>query len=1215
VLLSTLFSRDLIYSVPRDSRHMDGYSGQPFVLLDDMFQIKDSLNAPNPELMQFIQFVNEARTILPMANLADKGTEFTSKMIVATSNVPKYKILSINDENAIWRRFARRYLVRVQAEFTVGGEAQPWQEMLLDTGVRNNLNFSLSVDKLREDVNRRGGEESFVNGRFYPHVYQFHRISSSNQHDLVGEPLSWEDVALDCCKLMASGSDAATHSKNELSDWYNFGAQLRDRVTAQIGLGSVVFSSMDKEEVSVEMPTCEGELSGSYLSTIRTNLFAFQQSLKKRVEALSFMDGMFAVALLGAVATCAVLWKGGFKGDEPRSRGMNVFGKALSTLKQGDSSELCDECYDRLNMCLLDDLIITGSQAQRAILMSINAVRPIPCVKKCWLGHGKKSSKRSESSSINLNKISAFTMGADNEISYAVKDRNNFIRTEEEFDEQYGVKDRSQPIIRAEQTQPEMAHNQNLMAFLNKINRNTTFLDIKNKEGQNFSHSRGVFICGQIMMVNKHVASSIKNHAAKIIVNGNIDVSVGSLVFVDVDNCDASLVYSPSFPTVSSLEKHFVAEHNINRISTGKLAMCLRSRKDGNHLVFSAPFEKSTNRVISNDFTINLARSVRYKMDTLPGYCGAPLLLDDPTTPGFILGIHAFGNPVANGGTIVTREAISAALLKFPTSPQSSSTYDYLPSGILQPDVELPDNNAFLFVTGMKRPFLPSRTDIRRSEFSKFLDCDWEIQTKPAHLKPILVNDEWVDPLWKGLDKISAPTVDCDDVLLECVKSLLREILFRQSVAVVREEPRLIPLHENVFGSEDGSVQRLDMNSSAGFPWSSFREPNKAGKRTFFDVETLSISEEFKQIYAESRQSYLDGKPWAAIFAATLKDERRPIKKVDAGKTRVFYSGPLHYTLLFREFFLSFMNHIQNNRIENRIGVGINCTSPEWHRLAQKLTRFGDGRLIAGDFQNFDGSMVLRLQNLFVELANEWYDDEYSEVRRMLWRDVTHSKVLVPARDDKSLGAIYQTVRGMASGCPATAIGNSVYNLSACMYVVMKALIDKGRSIREAFHAVRTSFYCIVWGDDNILHLAPELDLTPQEVTRGFEAIGMTYTDESKTGENTKFRSLAEVSFLKRSFRYSEKDGVYLAPLDKTTIYERLFWVRKSPDQEMQEKTNIEDSFNDLCLHARIEGSAEYDDLRMKVISACRKSGMSVFPVIAPADVTYHHLFVGDDPF
>lgn len=95
-------------------KHWDGYHGQPITVLDDMGAFASSNTQISEDMTELLQLVSECDYILPMADLKDKGTKFTSSIIIITTNLATLH----GDSNrgfscsaAVMRRFGTVYRV------------------------------------------------------------------------------------------------------------------------------------------------------------------------------------------------------------------------------------------------------------------------------------------------------------------------------------------------------------------------------------------------------------------------------------------------------------------------------------------------------------------------------------------------------------------------------------------------------------------------------------------------------------------------------------------------------------------------------------------------------------------------------------------------------------------------------------------------------------------------------------------------------------------------------------------------------------------------------------------------------------------------------------------------------------------------------------------------------------------------------------------------
>lgn len=129
---------------------------------------------------------------------------------------------------------------------------------------------------------------------------------------------------------------------------------------------------------------------------------------------------------------------------------------------------------------------------------------------------------------------------------------------------------------------------------------------------------------------------------------------------------------------------------------------------------------------------------------------------------------------------------------------------------------------------------------------------------------------------------------------------------------------------------------------------------------------------------------------------------------------------PAHYCAVFLMYFKPFQVWIMKNRINNGIGVGINEYSPEWEMLFRLLNSYSDIGF-DGDFSGFDKKLMAKLLKIMVKYINEWFDDEHSLVREILWMEVWNSFHICGNN-------IYEWLASLPSGHPFTIIINCLAN-------------------------------------------------------------------------------------------------------------------------------------------------------------------------------------------
>jgi len=230
----------------------------------------------------------------------------------------------------------------------------------------------------------------------------------------------------------------------------------------------------------------------------------------------------------------------------------------------------------------------------------------------------------------------------------------------------------------------------------------------------------------------------------------------------------------------------------------------------------------------------------------------------------------------------------------------------------------------------------------------------------------------------------------------------------------------------------------------------------------------------------------------------------------------------------------------------------------DWHRIAERMQSKGK-KVIAGDFSNFDGTLVSEFLWAILDIINQFYDDgeENALIREVLWCEIVNSVHVFG-------NSVYIWTHSQPSGCPLTAIINSIYNSLSMRYVWMLVVPQELKNMQ----AFRRYVAMIAYGDDNIVNISDHVIEIFNQVTiaAGYATFGMTYTDEAKSGELVPYRSLNDISFLKRTF-LREASGLHRAPLCLETVLEMTNWIRGDLDREEKTRENIETAAFELSLH------------------------------------------------
>lgn len=514
---------------------------------------------------------------------------------------------------------------------------------------------------------------------------------------------------------------------------------------------------------------------------------------------------------------------------------------------------------------------------------------------------------------------------------------------------------------------------------------------------------------------------------------------------------------------------------------------------------------------------------------TQKGDCGSPLILMNRFAEGKILGFHYLGITGENGGhaSVVSREYVLAL-----TKNISTNAPVYAELQGVTPCHDLDAYNAEGFeILGTVEPHM-GIFDVGRSNIVKspFFECFGPSRQMPAMLRR--TGD--IDPLALAQMKNFGPTFSMEaPVLAEILDYTTFWLRGLQGSRVLR----LLTQREALNGIvDDPYCEPMNMKTSPGYPWRNLRKGKKGVWVTFDeDNHVLAIDPQLQQAIDQRIAAARQGVITPTIWIDTLKDERRPIEKVQLGKTRLFMNGPFDFTVVFRIYFGSFISMMMHLHLQFECALGVNPHSREWELLLMRLNEVMGSNYIAGDFSNYDGSILAQLVQAVTKLVNDLYDDgaENARIREVLMADIYNAIHI----DNRTL---YKVFRGNPSGNPLTTVMNSLVNTFLMLY----AWKSVGYTLDQYATFVRATNF----GDDNLLKVHPAASrFDMRSIAAALRPLGITYTPATKNGVEYAYIPLSEVTFLKRGF-VRNTNGIVAAPLDPISRDEMLYWYRDGND-------------------------------------------------------------------
>lgn len=248
---------------------------------------------------------------------------------------------------------------------------------------------------------------------------------------------------------------------------------------------------------------------------------------------------------------------------------------------------------------------------------------------------------------------------------------------------------------------------------------------------------------------------------------------------------------------------------------------------------------------------------------------------------------------------------------------------------------------------------------------------------------------------------------------------------------------------------------------------------------------------------------------------------------------------------------------MKNSKIVSFSCLGTDATSPDWNSLYNNLRETGPTGVDL-DFFKFDRTAVTwQLAQCVCNAINAWYDDspEIQRARIIAFEDMIFSYALIGKH-------LTRKRRGNPSGNPLTTeLNNCVNYLMLCMVYLLIA--KKRKPEQYGIMQWKKNINMKAYGDDIIFTVNPSckewFDLN--DLTALYKNFGVPVTPADKSDAGIVFKSLHELTFLKRTFRpFDHHWCKWQGALDKTSIRNMIQFYRLKPNNG-----TIEDAMYTNC--------------------------------------------------
>lgn len=661
-----------------------------------------------------------------------------------------------------------------------------------------------------------------------------------------------------------------------------------------------------------------------------------------------------------------------------------------------------------------------------------------------------------------------------------------------------------------------------------------------------------------------------------ILINNIFDLEIDWFMTPDLEYIDSNfgILHLPkTVPAFKDLTK-FIAKSNEHQYIKFDECYLYSSLSDTSmHCVMDVEYDRE---LTDGNGWLHLSECYSYRYST-KGLCGSALLCSTLERP--IIGIHFAGTKIIGFAEPICYESFNDLKV---------TNYEYQLC-----DLRLDGREAAIEFDTLLYPqgTVPEAYKHHQGGVSQYIPSlihgAYEVDTEPNPLSP---KDERLPPgnppLKRGVEHMGKPPLDFPNHLLDPATDDLEDVILR-NVKPVRGKVGKLSLQDAICGNVNvKGFEPLEWSSSEGFPLKSLRPPNVKGKKWLFDLEETSDGFILKGMHGELKRQLVvcedlrrKGIRCTTLFVDCLKDTCIDKKKCSIpGKTRIFSISPVQYTIAFKQYFGDFMASYQDARLSAEHGIGINVDSLEWSQVANYITSHGDN-IVAGDYKNFGPSLMLKCVKRAFDIIMKWYerydnDDERQLIRRVLLSEILHAQHLC-------LNVVYGVPCGIPSGSPITTPLNSLVN-SLYLRCGWRAIT------KQNFSVMHENIKILTYGDDVCINVSEKYKdiYNTESLSLFFKEYNIIFTDIDKSDTIIKYRSLNNVSFLKRGFiLHPNSKYIFLAPIELQSIRKCVNWITRKGDP----LANTLENCKQACELAFGHGPQYYGEVREFLQKECLK--------------------------
>lgn len=720
-------------------------------------------------------------------------------------------------------------------------------------------------------------------------------------------------------------------------------------------------------------------------------------------------------------------------------------------------------------------------------------------------------------------------------------------------------------------------HTSDLSSLYNKVNRNVRLAEIIYKGVRRTTHILG--LKGNVAIVNTHAIMNAEDFVLSVRVSNSNPASyrdshITRKDMLRLDN-DCTLVVLSGF-TFTDILKHckvLPQVHIAKGYYNGSEVMVQQFRNQKQ--VVKDP--RMSSFVINNFLTI--------KTKHTRGDCGRPVLIEVQGGCA-VVGIHAAGSDTCD--TVVVApipENLESAYDKVVSqtellrvSSESRLGFDFKEKVNSKSFINYEEVGNIEMIGSLNIPVtVNNKSKLKKTIFYDHvhemlydqMDFISEETYGPPHMKPFKSKGEWISPYNLAIRKMNRRRGYANrSILRRAIKIISDEWECKLRKRGV-ENLHPITLQEAINGAaEDYYMRRIDLSKGAGFGF-----PGKK-KAHFTEVfpGNYSPSDELMDKIIQRKERYSRGESCPIVFTGMPKDEPREVRKIQKGKTRLFYAGMLDSLVVAKQYLSPFYTLMSQFRYDFGCALGVDPHRESDDIVDHLMEAFcGDEDfLLEGDYAGFDVSMCPDITwAAYTIICNILQRFGYNAFAMLMVRgllsDFMNPYILI-------LGDIIK-VMITPSGKYGTAEDNSVKGVVIVVYLF---IADERSKNKNPFRVLRI----LVYGDDMLCGVKTDCRWFDcfNFAKKCKELLGMEFTSALKGEHNAPFISILEASFLRR--RFVQRGNHFVMPLTMNSAEKTIGWLL--PSNAASEVDQLSSAFNSFMREVYLTVDKErFDKIRL----------------------------------